>query len=380
MIRNAQTNIQSYEMEQAERQLNELYVLTNDDEEGHENRAWVLYSLGELNLRLERHDRAAAFFESALQTEMLIHDGKLGLDSVGTLDSLAHSLEDDGNYGAAVNRYEQLAQLLDGVSNEKGRYYRLNAANVHVDLAELYLKRAESAADSGGAPADVGDARAKAEPHYRAAVQIWDDVLHDDPDALADNYVRASAFYADKLGDRKTAEDFITKAGQLRRRTGTPTARKPIGPPNPGGDSRILAQLPPEGPGYVLFNRDAGYARQEFVDLVVKVAAAWAARHPEHKLVVADLSLRGGGPFPSHGGDHQDGREADIWPVTNNGDAEPTNIYAPNYSRDLTVELINLIKQTAPTAVVYFDDPPLVANGLVRATLDHNNHMHVILP
>lgn len=390
MIRNAQANIQSYEMEQAERQLTELYGLTNDDEEGHENRAWVLYSLGELNLRLERHDRASAFFESALQTEMMTHDGKLSLDSVGTLDSLAHTLEDDGNYGAAVSRYEQLAQLVDGVSNVKGRYYRLNAANVHVDLAELYVKRAESAANpggasqnapQGGAPAlDINAARAKAEPHYRAAVQIWEDVLHDDPDALADNYIRASAFYSDKLGDKKTAEDFLTKAGQLRRKTGTPVARKPIGPPNPGGDSRILAQLPPEGAGYVLFNRDASYARQELVALLQKVASAWAARHPDHKLVIADLSLRGGGPFPSHGGDHQDGREADIWPVTNNADSEPTNIYAPNYSRELTVELINLIKQTAPAAVIYFDDPPLVADGLVHATLDHNNHLHVILP
>src|SRR5205085_2340155 len=172
------------------------------------------------------------------------------------------------------------------------------------------------------------------------------------------------------------------KASQLRRSTGTPVARKPIGPPNPGGDPNIVVQLAPQGAGYVLFNREASaaYGRPELVGFLQKVAAEWAARHPGHELVIADMSLRGGGPFPSHGGDHQDGREVDIWPVTNNGDAEPTNIYAPNYSRELTVELINLIKQTAPTAVVYFDDPPLVANGLVRATLDHNNHMHVILP
>jgi hypothetical protein len=393
MVRTAQSNIQSYEMEQAERQLNELYSITNDDEEGRENRAWVLYSLGDLNLRLERHDRASAFFESALQTEMLIH-GKLGLGSVGTLDSLAHTLEDEGNYPAAVARYEQLTQLLDSVSNVKGRYYRLNVANVHVDLAELYIKQAASGGGGGGvinvSPDDeasastsaVRAARAKAEPHYRAAVQIWDDVLKDDPDALADQYVRAGAFFMDKLGDRKTAVELATKAGQLRRSTGTPVVRKPIGPPNPGGDSNILAQLASEGAGYVLFNRDstAVYGRPELIGLVQKVADAWAARHPEQKIVVADLSLRGGGPFPSHGGDHQDGREVDIWPVTNNGDAEPTNIYAPNYSRELTVELINLIKQTAPTAVVYFDDPPLVSSGLVSATLDHNNYMHVLLP
>jgi tetratricopeptide (TPR) repeat protein len=390
MIRNAQSDIQSYEMEQAERQLNELYALTNDDEEGHENRAWVLYSLGELNLRLERHDRASAFFESALQTEMLIH-GKLGLDSVGTLDSLAHSLESEGNYRAAVTRYEQLAALLDGVSNVKGRYYRLNTANVHVDLAELYMKQADPEAgeadaaqyvqqsEEGGASVDINAARAKAEPHYRAAVRIWDDVLRDDPEALTDNYIRASAFYADRLGDKKTAEDFLTRAGQLRRKSGTPIERKPIGPPNPGNDPEIVTQLAPDGQGYVVFKPDAAYGRPELIGLLQKVAAQWAARHPGQKLVVADMSLRGGGPFPAHGGDHQDGREADIWPATNNGEAEPTNIYAPNYSRDLTVELINLIKQTSPTAVVYFDDPPLVASGLVKATLDHNNYMHVLL-
>ena len=124
----------------------------------------------------------------------------------------------------------------------------------------------------------------------------------------------------------------------------------------------------------------AAYGRAELIDFLQKVSAAWAALHPAQKIVVADVSMRGGGPFPSHGGDHQDGREVDIWPVTNNGDAEPTNIYAPNYSRELTVELINLIKQTSPTAVVYFDDPPLVSSNLVSATLDHNNYMHVILP
>ena len=229
---------------------------------------------------------------------------------------------------------------------------------------------------------DINAARAKAEPHYRAAVQIWEDVLRADPEALADNYIRASDFFMVKLGDKKTAEEFLTKASQLRRKSGTPVVRKPIGSPNPGNDPNILAQLASEGTGYVLFIRDsqAVYGRPELIGFIQKVAAAWAARHPGHEIVIADLSLRGGGPFSAHGGDHQDGREVDIWPVTNNGDAEPTNIYAPNYSRELTVELINLIRQTAPTAVVYFDDPPLVSSNLVSATLDHNNHMHVILP
>ena len=142
--RNAAKLIQSYEMEMAERELNELYRLTANDEEGQENRAWVLFNLGELNRRLERHDQASAFFRSALQSEIMIH-GRLGFDSVGTLDSLAHTLEEERNYDAAVRNLERLSSLLSSVAGQKGRYFRLNTANVHQDLADLYLKQAEEA-------------------------------------------------------------------------------------------------------------------------------------------------------------------------------------------------------------------------------------------
>ena len=84
--------------------------------------------------------------------------------------------------------------------------------------------------------------------------------------------------------------------------------------------------------------------------------------------------------MPPHGDDHQDGREVDIWAISNNGASEPTNIFAPNYSRELTTELVKLIQQVNPQAVVYFDDGPLAAAGLVRATVDHSNYLHVILP
>jgi tetratricopeptide (TPR) repeat protein len=387
--RTALKDIQSYEMEQAEQELNEFYRLTANDEEGHENRAWVLYSLGDLNRRLERHGQAAAFFESALQTEIMVH-GKLGLDSVGTLDSLAHTLEAEKNYPAAVERYEQLADILTSVADQKGKYFRLNTANVHSDLAQLYITKAisddlEQAA--GGAPhhgsarVRIAPALAKAETHYRAAIAIWEDVLKDDPDALADKYREAANFFLENFGDEATSNDFLAKADRLERSTGTPLVRKPIGPPNPGNDPAINAQLAADGAGYTVFNHDTSraYGRPETVRFVETLAAAWAARHPGLKLVVADISRQGGGPFPPHL-DHQDGREFDIWPATNNGQLEPTNIYAPNYSRDLTTELINLIKQTNPNAVVYFDDPPLVAAGLVHSTLDHNNYMHVLLP
>jgi hypothetical protein len=315
---------------------------------------------------------------------------------VGTLDSLAHTLEEERNYDAAVRNLERLAALLSSVAGQKGKYFRLNTANVYQDLADLYLKQAASAyeeAAGAGERSDAGrdaamrPAREKAKEQYRLALAVWEDVLREDPEALSAKYEESAGFIQSlyhplSREDAAAVEDLLRKSLTLRRNAGTPLSRKPIGPPNPGNDPAISAQLAAEGPGYVLFNRDAdkAYGRPEFVELVRRVAAEWGRRHPDLKLVVADLSLRGGGPFPGHGGDHQDGREADVWPVTSNGQPEPTNIYAPNYSRELTTELINLFREVNPAAVVYFDDPPLVAAGLVRATLDHNNHLHVLLP
>ncbi len=391
--RNALTLIQSYEMEQAEKELNDFYELTANDEEEYENNAWVLNNLGDMNRRLERHDQAAAFFESALQTEMMIH-GKLGLDSVGTLDSLAHTLVDEGNYSVAVTRHEQLADLLNSVADQKGKYYRLNLANVHSDLANLYLTQARAANKESFPDLEENDERIlqvpeavhdKAKGEYLKALNIWEQVLKDEPEPLSERYEEVADFFSQLRSadaeDRRISASLRNKRKSLERTIRTPFARKPIGPPNPGGDPAISAQLAVEGNGYMIFERNAtrAYGHPELVSLITAVAAAWAERHPNSKLVVGDLSQQGGGPLPPHGGDHQDGREVDIWAVANNGISEPTNIFAPNYSRELTTELIKLIQQMYPSAVVYFDDEQLVAAGLVRATLDHSNYMHIIL-
>lgn len=384
--RTALTLIQSYEMEQAEKELGEFYELTANDDEGHENKAWVLYNLGDLNRKLERYDQAAAFFESALQNEMMIH-GKLGLDSVGTLDSLAHTLDANGDYTAAALRYEQLAGILTNVADQKGKYFRLNVANVHADLANLYIQQAKAADNRlQQMPEPVHD---KAKAEYLKAMSIWEDVLKDDAEALADKYQEATVFFSQALGlgatvpeDQPAYQDLMKKQLKLRREIHGPLERKAIGPPNPGGDPQISAQLPVEGKGYFVFNSNLAhiYGRPELINLVTSIASAWAVHHPNQKLVVGDLSQRGGGPLPPHGADHQDGREVDIWAISNNGASEPTNIFAPNYSRELTTELIKVIQQVNPQAVVYFDDGPLAAAGLVRATIDHSNYLHIILP
>lgn len=331
----------------------------------------------------------------------MIH-GRVGLDSVGTLNNLAFSLQEAGNYDAAVFHLEQLLNLLTRVTDRQDNYFRLNVANAHSDLADLLLARAGAVARaskaglddggaSGAAPGDVAaqfqwvNAEAeKAIGHYDAAFAVWEEVLKDDPEALADKYVQAQSGWL-KAGiapDEVHVKRFARKSHELREKVVTPLKRKSIGQPNPGDDPAITAQLAAEGPGYLLFNRQTenAYGRAELIAFVKTVAAEWAKRHPDLKLVVGDLSRRGGGPYASHGGDHQDGREVDIWPLTNNGQPEPTNIYAPNYSRELTTELISLIRLANPAAVIYFDDLTLVSVGAVNSTLDHNNHLHVLLP
>jgi tetratricopeptide (TPR) repeat protein len=396
--RHALQMIQRYEMEKAEDELNELYRLNaNDDAEGREGRAWVLYNLGELNRKLERYPHATAFFESDLQMEVEAH-GKLDIDSVGTLDSLAHTLEDAGNYEAAVSRFEQLSDILGSAAGQKGKYFKLNTANVSVDLANLYIKwanarnpplvaaslsEAELEAVKQKSDQEFKVAKAKARSQYERALAIWSDVLNDDPEALGARYEEAALFFYRELGDKTANKDLYAKSLDCYARVGTRVARKPIGALNPGGDPGINSLLPTEGAGYITFNRAAAapglYGRPPLIDFIRNVGAAWATRHPDLKLVVGDLSHQGGGPFPPHL-DHQDGREVDIWAVSNSGIVEPTNIYAPNYSRELTKELVMLIKEKYPSAAIYFDDPSFVAEGLTKATLDHDNYMHIFFP
>jgi tetratricopeptide (TPR) repeat protein len=393
--------IQSYRMTQAKDELETFYRLTANNKEGQENRAWALYNLGDLNRKLESHDEAAAFFESALQAETMIH-GQLGLDSIGTLDSLAHTHEEAGYYDSAITRLEQLSDILESATDQKDRYFRLNTANVYSDLATLYLKRGEDTqkkglkakpaqGEDGGAPdLTLPQAREKARGLYRKALAVWEETLNGDghdPEALAEKYQQAADFFLNisvprEPEDERAARDLMDKSQKLRHDTSITLTLKSIGPTNQGNDPDINMQLPAEGPGYIVFNRDVSrtYGRPATVEFVKTLAAAWVTHYPGLELVVGDISRQGGGSFQPHVANHQDGREVDIWPMTNNDTHEPTNVFAPNYSRDKTRELVRLIQQTNPNAVVYFDDPQFVAQGLTHGGLDHYNYMHILLP
>lgn len=150
-----------------------------------------------------------------------------------------------------------------------------------------------------------------------------------------------------------------------------------------GGDAAVNTLLPETGPGFIIFNRDPDgadqYGREETIRAVAEIAAAWSAKHPQIQLAVGDISRRGGGSFPPHS-DHQDGRDVDFRPLTNNGRNEPTNIDASKYSHKLTRELVMLIKQKYPSAEITFNDPVLVSERLTKEDPGQDNHLHVRFP
>lgn len=390
--RHALAMIESYEMEKAESELNRLYDMLGDDREGRGGKAWALYNLGYLNEKLERFDRAVAFYQSALDMQRSVY-GDDSLETVGMLDDLARVLQEQRIYDDAVSRYEQLLSILNGSLHQKDKYFKLNTANVHADLAQLYVDRslfenydASRAERAGGTrpPQTISpDARRKAEEQYARAFAIWEEALGDDKAALASKFVKASKFYRESLNDVETSSRFEQRADELLAAGRVETARVPLGRLNPGGDPQIGTLLPERGRGYVTHNREADgadqYGRASTVETIKRLGEAWAARHPNAPISVGDLSRRGGGPFPPHP-DHQNGNEVDFRPFTDNGLAEPTNIFAPNYSRELTRELVLLIKGLNPKAVIRFNDPALVSEGLTTRAFGHDSYLHVLLP
>lgn len=150
----------------------------------------------------------------------------------------------------------------------------------------------------------------------------------------------------------------------------------------------VTAQLPVSGPGYVSYyatdsrgrlDDPPGYHRYAIPEVIAalqSIAAQWLRAHPRGpRLQIGDLSLRGGGPTPRHGA-HQMGLEADIRPPRRDGQEAPATFRDPNYSRELTQELVNLIRGNPllRVRVILFNDTAVRG---VQGYAGHDNHLHV---
>lgn len=144
----------------------------------------------------------------------------------------------------------------------------------------------------------------------------------------------------------------------------------------------IETQLPVSGPGFVTCNRGHEgknqWGQQSTIDAALTVGAAWNALHSDRPVAIGHISLRGGGPMEPHA-THQKGVDLDIRPERKDGQDIEVDIFDSQYDRALTTELINLWWEKAPVALVYFNDPTVIAAKLSRQASNHHHHFHVKL-
>ncbi|WP_019066866.1 penicillin-insensitive murein endopeptidase [Streptomyces hokutonensis] len=143
------------------------------------------------------------------------------------------------------------------------------------------------------------------------------------------------------------------------------------------GDPAISCQLPAYGPGFRVPGRPTHrFGRPEAVRALMAVAAAWHRAHPQGPVLdIRDLGRRGGGPLPGRTS-HRLGLEADLYPVKSGHRQGPTHWRHASYSRSLTQELVDLLRNNGvlPVRAIFFNDPEV--HG-VQPLENHDNHLHV---
>lgn len=127
-------------------------------------------------------------------------------------------------------------------------------------------------------------------------------------------------------------------------------------------------------------NADADWGTGSAVGMLEAAAALFNQRAGSH-LAIGDISWEHGGPIVFHA-THEVGLDADIALVRK--DRRQCNrpgigYKSSQYDRAATRTLIRAIREIAPNQVklIYFNDPVLIAEGLVQRYPRHDEHMHV---
>ncbi|HKO43355.1 MAG TPA: penicillin-insensitive murein endopeptidase [Pyrinomonadaceae bacterium] len=144
----------------------------------------------------------------------------------------------------------------------------------------------------------------------------------------------------------------------------------------------IDQQLPPQGPGFVTYNRETSgadqYGQPATIEAVKRVGLAWSAQHPDRPFSVGDISRKGGGKFAPHGS-HRHGLDVDVRPMRKDGKNLKVTVKEAEYDSDLTLELIRLFRKLAHVDLILFNDKAAINAGLSREYAGHDNHLHIRL-
>ncbi|HET9380892.1 MAG TPA: penicillin-insensitive murein endopeptidase [Streptomyces sp.] len=113
----------------------------------------------------------------------------------------------------------------------------------------------------------------------------------------------------------------------------------------------------------------------------LEAAAAAFAGTGNGALPVGDAGFEHGGDIPGHAS-HEVGMDIDVWPVrTDSAQCTASRITweSGTYDRAATRMLVQEIRAKAPghVALVFFNDPQLIAEGLTTSYANHDNHLHI---
>ena len=113
----------------------------------------------------------------------------------------------------------------------------------------------------------------------------------------------------------------------------------------------------------------------------LNTAAATFRATGQGKVPVGDISFEHGGDIAGHAS-HELGVDVDLWPIrTDSAQCTAGRITwkSSAYDRSATRQLVKSIRAAAPgqIALVYFNDPVLIKEGLTTAYPNHDNHVHV---
>jgi len=140
----------------------------------------------------------------------------------------------------------------------------------------------------------------------------------------------------------------------------------------------IESLLPVSGVGFRTNNRtdNSHFATQVVHDVLIKIAGLWHDLHPDHPISIGQISHRGGGDFPPHH-QHKLGVEADMRPLSIDGQDLHLTFSSPEYSRDLTREFVTFLRANARVHKIFFNDPRLIQESLTNHAAGHDNHLHL---
>jgi hypothetical protein len=141
----------------------------------------------------------------------------------------------------------------------------------------------------------------------------------------------------------------------------------------------IESLLPVSGVGFRTNNRtdNSHFATEVVHDLLIKIASLWHDLHPDHPISIGQISRKGGGNFfpPHH--QHKFGVEADMRPLSKDGQDLHLTFSSAEYSRDLTREFVTFLRANAKMHRVFFNDPKLIAESLTSHAVNHDDHLHL---